>query len=81
MRAGHTEDGVNDPDHIAMHGAPRDSFEESNGDKYEGFWCKLCFDANVQIHNPLNSLAYILFHIGLRNGRLHQRRTGPVRAI
>jgi hypothetical protein len=36
-----------------------------------GFWCKLCFNANLQIRSPLNSLAYIVPHCA-KNGRLHQ---------
>jgi hypothetical protein len=39
------------------------------------FWCKLCFNANLQIRSPLNSLAYIVPHCA-KNGRLHQGRSG-----
>ena len=35
-----------------------------------GFWCKLCFNANLQIRSHLNSLAYIVPHCA-KNGRLH----------
>ena len=35
------------------------------------FWCKLCFNANLQIRSPLNSLAYIVPHCA-KNGRLYQ---------
>jgi hypothetical protein len=38
-----------------------------------GFWCKSCFNANLQIRSHLNSLDYIVPHCA-KNGRLHQSR-------
>jgi hypothetical protein len=35
------------------------------------FWCKLCFNANLQILSPVNSLAHIVSYCA-KNGRLHQ---------
>jgi hypothetical protein len=35
------------------------------------FWCKSCFNANLQIRSHLNSLDYIVPHCA-KNGRLHQ---------
>jgi hypothetical protein len=44
------------------------------------FWCKLCFNANLQIRSPLNSLAYIVPPCA-KNGRLHQNPTDGAKGL